>query len=658
MQGWYLGFALAVLAGPLEGQFAYVTNSSDGTVSGYSLNPASGALTAVPGSPFPSYGPLPQAIAITSNNKFAYVANTLGNDLFAYAINAGNGALTPAAGTTIASLYSTGSGPTAVAVDATGKFVYAANYYDNDVSAFTIDPGSGALTAVAGSPFAAGLNPYAVAIHPTGRFAYVVNNGDGTVSAYSINTASGALTPVTGSPFGATAGANFVALDPTGKFAYVTATNGLSGSLSAYTINASTGALTAVAGSPYSVGDSAVAVAIHPNGKFAYAVDFYDTNVAAYNIDAGSGALTPVAGSPFATGKPLQALALDGTGKYAYGPDDKDEALAFTVNATTGTLTPMGGTPVPTGSNPVSIALTSAAPAGGSPEPVSVNPGAGSGSGQILTFTYNDPRGWQDLDVVNVLINNFLNGNQSCYLAYSRSVGVLYLVNDAGNGLLPGLALNGSGSTANSQCSVAGSGSSVSGSGNTFTLTLNLSFSASYVGNKVVYLAARDLEGDNSGWQALGTWGVPVVMTFPTVGGVTPARGSGSAQTFTFTFSDSKGYLDLGVVDMLINNFLNGNQACYLAYSQPLSVLYLVNDAGTGLSPGLTLGGSGAVSNSQCSVSSAGSSANGSGNTLTLVLNITFTAGFDGNQVIYMAARDSTGANNSGWQSMGSWTVE
>ena len=34
-------------------------------------------------------------------------------------------------------------------------------------------------------------------------------------------------------------------------------------------------------------------------------------------------------------------------------------------------------------------------------------------------------------------------------------------------------------------------------------------FAAGYSGNKVVYMAARDLEGGNSGWQALGTWNAP-----------------------------------------------------------------------------------------------------------------------------------------------------
>jgi hypothetical protein len=93
-------------------------------------------------------------------------------------------------------------------------------------------------------------------------------------------------------------------------------------------------------------------------------------------------------------------------------------------------------------------------------------------------------------------------------------------------------------------------------------------------------MAARSAT-QNTGWQALGTWNVPGgAPTSPAVGGVNPTRGSGLSQTFAFTFTDTLGFQDLGVVDILINNFLDGRQACYLAYSRPLNTLYLVDDTG------------------------------------------------------------------------------
>ena len=292
------------------------------------------------------------------------------------------------------------------------------------------------------------------------------------------------------------------------------------------------------------------------------------------------------------------------------------------------------------------------------PSPISANPAYGSALAHTFTFLFSDPDGWQNLGVVNVLINNFLDGRNACYLAYSRTYGVLFLVDNDGGTLLPALPLNGSGSVSNGQCTVTGAGSSANGSGTTLTLTLNLSFTSTFAGNKVIYMAAGDTAGNNSGWQALGTFGVPGASTFPAVGGVTPPRGNGRSQTFVFTFSDTKGFQDLGVENVLINNFLDGRQACYLAYVRSSNVLYLVADDGGTLLPGMLLNNTGSVSNGQCTVTGAGSYASGSGNNLTLTLNVTFSASFIGNRVLYLAARDSTDANNSGWQSMGSWTVQ
>ena len=71
----------------------------------------------------------------------------------------------------------------------------------DNVSAYTIDGTTGALTPVAGSPFPAGVGPTSVTVDATGQFAYVANAGSSNVSAYAIDTTTGALTPVAGSPF-------------------------------------------------------------------------------------------------------------------------------------------------------------------------------------------------------------------------------------------------------------------------------------------------------------------------------------------------------------------------------------------------------------------------------------------------------------------------
>ena len=56
----------------------------------------------------------------------------------------------------------------------------------------------------------------------------------------------------------------------------------------------------------------------------------------------------------------------------------------------------------------------------------------------LFTLVFSDTKGWQDLGVVNILINDSLNPANACYLAYVPDSNGLFLVNDAGTALLPG----------------------------------------------------------------------------------------------------------------------------------------------------------------------------------------------------------------------------
>ena len=103
-----------------------------------------------------------------------------------------------------------------------------------------------------------------------------------------------------------------------------------------------------------------------------------------------------------------------------------------------------------------------------------------------------------------MLINSALDGRHACIIAFVPSGaagGSVFLVDDAGDAAGPysGMVLPGSGTVQNSQCSVSGTGSMVQGSGNTLTLTLVVTFSASFAGNRIFYLLAQDKSGGNSG---------------------------------------------------------------------------------------------------------------------------------------------------------------
>ncbi|MGB8522092.1 MAG: beta-propeller fold lactonase family protein [Candidatus Acidiferrales bacterium] len=77
-------------------------------------------------------------------------------------------------------------------VDPSGKFAYVANFNSNDVSMYTINATTGALTSM--GTIAAGQSPTSIAVHPSGNFAYVTNSVSNNVSMYSIDGTTGALT--------------------------------------------------------------------------------------------------------------------------------------------------------------------------------------------------------------------------------------------------------------------------------------------------------------------------------------------------------------------------------------------------------------------------------------------------------------------------------
>ncbi len=389
------------------GKYAYVTNYGSCTVLVYTIDPASGALTAA-GTIAARSGPMSISIAAGSSAvkytpKAAYVANAGSNSVSQYTIGT-SGALTPMTLATVA----TGTSPHSVIVDPSGKFAYVANYNSNNVSAYTIDPVTRALTPAGGSPFAAGTSPTAVSIDPSGRFVYVSNYGwpsFGSVSAYTVNALTGALTAIAGSPFGAGNGSSSLDVDPSGRFVYVT--NLLNDTITAFSIDPATGALASIQGlsvtnaRPVSIAADPTgrfvyaatacgttwvfgintatglltradadpgglcfgapsapdALALDPAGRYLYMTPFDVMNqVSAQAIDTSAGTLTAVAGSPFSTGNGTNSVTVDLSGRYAYATGSAG-VYQFTIGAV-GALTPMTAAPAAAGSGPSSVATT------------------------------------------------------------------------------------------------------------------------------------------------------------------------------------------------------------------------------------------------------------------------------------------------------------
>jgi hypothetical protein len=94
-----------------------------------------------------------------------------------------------------------------VRADFSGGYVIGVtgNTLDNNLYVFSIDPTTGAPTAVSGSPFPTTYTPYNLRVHPSSQFVYSFGvDSIGAIAAvegFSLDATTGALTALTGSPF-------------------------------------------------------------------------------------------------------------------------------------------------------------------------------------------------------------------------------------------------------------------------------------------------------------------------------------------------------------------------------------------------------------------------------------------------------------------------
>lgn len=90
-----------------------------------------------------------------------------------------------------------GQNPITMLADPTNTFLYIACNVGNNVYAFKMTPGTGALSPLSPALEPAGAGPVALAIHPSNdnsnEFLYVTNNVANTIVGYTVNLTSGDL---------------------------------------------------------------------------------------------------------------------------------------------------------------------------------------------------------------------------------------------------------------------------------------------------------------------------------------------------------------------------------------------------------------------------------------------------------------------------------
>ena len=237
------------------GKFLYITEPNTNQVAGFVIG-ADGTLTGIAGSPFDTNDTRPTAATVDASGHYLYVSNqdSTQGTISAFSIDGTTGALTPIAGSPFAT--APGGGPSQLSTDPTGKYLYVPLSGGTAVFAFNIDS-TGALSPIAGSPFTVGSQPNSVIVDSAGKFLYSADFNGNDVSVLSIDAATGALTPVSGSPVAVANNPFQVSMNSSGTLLFVGLANALN--IATFTI-ANTGMLTPVA--PLSGGQTSGGVAI------------------------------------------------------------------------------------------------------------------------------------------------------------------------------------------------------------------------------------------------------------------------------------------------------------------------------------------------------------------------------------------------------------
>jgi 6-phosphogluconolactonase (cycloisomerase 2 family)/chitodextrinase len=280
-------------------------------------------------------------VGTNSGSRFVYAANSASNNVTMYTIDAATGALTRIGA------VAAGGQPYVIATDPKGRFAYAGNFAANTVSIYRINPNSGILTPA--GTVNTGIGPYSIVVDPAGQFVYVANENSSTdVWVYRIDPASGALAFVGTTSAGISPIS--IAIDPFGAFVYVANTS--SHNVSMYTVNGSTGMLTRLG--EVAAGTGANSVVVHPSGRFAYVSNYNSNDVSIFALDRNTGRLTKK--GTIAAGRQAFSMAVDPSGKFAYVANSASNNVSmYRIDGSTGLLTSLGA--VAGGSGPRSITV-------------------------------------------------------------------------------------------------------------------------------------------------------------------------------------------------------------------------------------------------------------------------------------------------------------
>ena len=361
--------------------FVYVLNTkaSTGTISAYTIDSVSGALTQVANSPFPAGGQYPVADAVSSNSKWLYVVNEVSNAVVQFNIGTDGKLYTQA------TVNTPGTYPIAAAISPTNNYLFVVDSYGPGINGaappnvnplqppstvstngcvvvYPIDATKGTLgTPVSQNgascfalPGGVGSQPIGVTATPFVNYLYVADQGTAKVYGMSVDYTTGLLSLISSTNAGVKPSA--IITEPTGRFVYVT--DQYQNLILGYIIG-SDGTLTSQLHGPFATQLYPYGMAVDPRGKFLYVTNYNSNLVSAYAIDTATGNPVQVSGGAgYGTGTGPTCVTIEPAyGRFVYAANFIDGSVTgFKLDPHTGALTTVLNSPFPAGGQPDCVA--------------------------------------------------------------------------------------------------------------------------------------------------------------------------------------------------------------------------------------------------------------------------------------------------------------
>jgi 6-phosphogluconolactonase len=292
-----------------NGQFLYaVAEIDEGTVSAYSIDRATGALTLL--NTQPTRGAAPCDLEVDATGRMLAVANYTTGSTIAYKVNPDGSLSEP---TTFvqhegSSVHARQKSPHAHSIDysADNRFLFVCDLGTDKILRYRIDPAEGKIELDGSAGVPPGGGPRHFAFHPSGKFCFSNLEISSSVASFTYEPSTGEMTMVgvASTLPGDFAGNNSTAeirVHPSGRFLYVS--NRGHHSLALFDINEQTGDLTRRMNFATG-GETPRCFAIAPGGRYLLAANQGTSDVRVFEIDPSNGELTAT-GAQVAVGMPV-----------------------------------------------------------------------------------------------------------------------------------------------------------------------------------------------------------------------------------------------------------------------------------------------------------------------------------------------------------------